>query len=153
MRKTQTALERFESKVYYALDGCWYWTGYLNTRGYGVVRVGRKTALAHRFSYSIHKGEIPNGLFACHRCDNPSCINPDHIFLGTNQDNMNDMKLKGRSQDNLGHKNPKAKLNEEQVIKIRSISHMLSPKSLAEMFDVSRACIYDVLKRKRWNHI
>lgn len=149
----KTERERFENKIFHSPDGCWYWTGYVNPRGYGVIKIGRKAMLAHRFGYLLHKGEIPNGLFACHRCDNPTCVNPDHIFLGTNQDNINDMKMKGRSQDNLGHKNPRAKLNEEQVLIIRSISHLHSPKSLALMFDVSRACIYDVLNRKRWNHI
>jgi hypothetical protein len=75
---------------------CWPWTGYTNTRGYGVIRINRRTVLAHRIAYQVERGPIPDGLFVCHHCDNPPCCNPAHLFLGTQTENMRDMISKGR---------------------------------------------------------
>ena len=77
-------------------QGCWNWTAYKNNEGYGRLRAGGEKVLAHRLSYSIFKGEIAEGLFVCHTCDNPACINPEHLFLGTHQDNVSDCVAKGR---------------------------------------------------------
>lgn len=76
--------------------GCWEWTGYRNTLGYGRVRIEGKKELAHRVSYALFVGPITDSLLVCHHCDNPSCINPSHLFLGTNSDNFRDMSAKGR---------------------------------------------------------
>jgi hypothetical protein len=92
-------LDRFWSKVQ-KTETCWLWTASKRHKGYGAFcyeRNGIKVqGRAHRFSWELHFGEIPEGLFVLHRCDNPACVRPDHLFLGTNQDNVDDMMAKGR---------------------------------------------------------
>jgi len=94
----QSLIKRFWEKVE-KTDNCWLWKAFKNKRGYGKIGVGSGvSANATRVSWVMHHGEIPEGMFICHKCDNPSCINPDHLFLGTRQDNVNDMMLKKRSR-------------------------------------------------------
>lgn len=95
-KKGKTILERFESQIYYSIDGCWYWTGSPNGSGYGSLEINYKSERAHRLSFKLFKGHIPEGLHVCHTCDNRICVNPDHLWLGTRQDNMDDMRRKGR---------------------------------------------------------
>jgi len=99
MRSTQ---DRFEEKVSIEPNsGCWLWTGAANAAGYGRLYVWPegKHQKAHRISYELHVGAIPDGMFVCHRCDNPSCVNPQHLFIGTRQDNVDDMNRKGRHRN------------------------------------------------------
>lgn len=77
-------------------SGCWQWKGSSNKDGYGTTRYMGKSIMAHRLSFLLHGGEIPDGMCVLHSCDNPPCVNPDHLFLGTHQDNMDDMARKGR---------------------------------------------------------
>lgn len=100
-------------------DGCWIWSGSVQKAGYGVVAFNRKCILAHRLSWMAHNGDIPKGLFVCHKCDNPPCINPDHLFLGTALDNANDRDSKHRGYDRRGTKNGRSKLSEISVQEIR----------------------------------
>lgn len=114
-------------------DGCWEWKGAKDYRGYGRIYVEpRKCIKAHRFSWILYNGEIPNGMVICHKCDNPQCCNPKHLFCGTQKDNMTDCFKKGRIDNYVhgsGEKNNSAKFTNEQVKKIRD--EYSSGKSLA----------------------
>lgn len=95
---TESLIKRFWKKVQ-KTDTCWIWTAYKNRQGYGRIGTSAAKAMnAHRVSWVIHKGSIPDAYFVCHSCDNTSCVNPDHLFLGTRQDNINDMMIKKRSR-------------------------------------------------------
>lgn len=90
-------IERFWSKVR-KTDGCWEWQACLNEKGYGIFGTGgKKIDRAHRISYRLLVGPVPNGMFICHHCDNPACVRPDHLFVGTNRDNVDDMLSKSRN--------------------------------------------------------
>jgi hypothetical protein len=93
--KNASIEERFFQKVN-KTDSCWLWTGAVNSRGYGSIGVAGKTTSAHRLSYLWFKGEIPEGMFVCHTCDIRACVNPEHLWVGTNSDNMKDMIAKDR---------------------------------------------------------
>ena len=97
--------EKLLSRVIKDFNDCWKYTAYLNSRGYGRLRYKGKKVLAHRLSYLLFKGEIKDKLRVCHTCDNPTCINPDHLFLGTDKDNNDDAIKKGRINPSLRAKN------------------------------------------------
>lgn len=100
------------------LGPCWVWTGHCNR--YGSFGLGRKIVRAHRFSWELAHGPIPDGLCVLHKCDNPPCTNPGHLFLGTQLDNARDRDRKGRLNSRVGERNPKAKLTETEVLAIRA---------------------------------
>ena len=132
---------------------CWLWTGNLSTH-FGQARMfyKNKTLLAYRVSYEIHHGEIPKGLIIRHLCDNPSCVNPEHLTLGTQKDNVHDMIERGRAKyppKKSGEHHARAKLNQEQVNEIRQSQE--SGIVLAKKFNVSPACISVIRNNKKWN--
>lgn len=141
------ATERFHQKyVRFPFSGCWIWTGGTrpNARGdlYGRhwTDSGESTG-AHRFSWLIHKGPIPDGLFVCHHCDTPLCVNPDHLFIGTTKDNSIDMVSKGRQNKARGEeKIGRARLTNQQASEIR-LSTGLSNSQLARKYGVSATTI------------
>ena len=131
-------------------NGCWEWKGGKNQRGYGQVREGGKFYRAHRVSYAYHFGEIAQGLLVCHKCDNPPCINPEHLFLGTNADNMSDCARKGRAAGlkNKGSKNGRAVLSDKDVVEILSSTE--SQRVLASKYGVSKSAIAMLKTGKTW---
>lgn len=151
--------DRFWPKVEKS-DGCWIWTGCRCNRGYGQIGTGGKTAhtTAHRVSYELNKGPIPDGMHVLHSCDNPPCVRPDHLFLGTHTDNMRDMWAKQRGRcdgaGKVGSKNPRSVLTEEVVAEIRRMATSgAKHKAIAEIFGVTRQAISYVVRRETWKHV
>ena len=148
--------DRFWAKVDIRSDNeCWVWTA-SQRRGYGVLNIHGIPRLAHRVSYALNVGSIPDELLVCHRCDNPSCVNPDHLFLGTVQDNADDCKMKGReSHAGLqGEAHGMAKLSAIEVLEIRRLSSSgWQRKQVASHFNVSRSTVNQIVRRKTWRSI
>ncbi len=131
------------------LNGCWLWTGAL-ILGYGVSNDGRKNVRVHRWMWAQHYGPIPKGMLVCHHCDVRRCCNPRHLFLGTQQDNLDDMALKGRSTH--GEKSPFARLTAKDVRAIRATIG-LSQRQLAMKFNISRGVIQRIQQGRAWRRI
>lgn len=138
---------------------CWLWNGPKNKGGYGYVGAFKKRKiLAHRVSWFIHNGAIPDELFVLHDCpdgDLPCCVNPKHLWLGTSQDNKRDSVLKGRAFIFLSEASPTAKLTRESVKQIRNIyaSGTSSQMEIAELFGVNQSQVSRVISRETWKHI
>lgn len=148
--------ERFWAKVdKRGPDECWEWQGARVRQGYGRMgTVGREIDGAHRVSYELHIGPIPAGMSVCHRCDNPPCVNPAHLFAGTQDENWADMRAKGRNSAppiRLGHDNNTSKLTTAQVQEIRQrASDGVGPTPLAREFGVATSTIKRIVARRSW---
>jgi hypothetical protein len=145
--------ERIEAKVLRIPEaGCWVWMGSTQVRGYGEIISNNRKHLAHRASYEAFVGKIPKGMYVCHACDNVACVNPNHLFLGTQKQNLQDMANKGRST--RGVKNPMAKLTEEQVKEIKQgFAEGKTDVELSMQFNISRSTIYGIRNRRLWSYI
>jgi len=144
-------IKRFESK--YIPDpnsGCWLWLAAVSTKGYGKFHYKDKWVSAHRFSYELHKKKIDNGNMVMHSCDIPSCVNPNHLSEGTNQDNMDDAKMKGRFKK--GSEKPQSKLSEENIPYIRNQKGKRTCTDLANEFGVDHSRIVNIWNNKEWRH-
>jgi hypothetical protein len=128
------------------------WTGAISTGGYGsILTTARRTHAAHRVAWELAHGPIPDGLFVCHHCDKPSCVNPAHLFLGTPKDNTADMFAKGRANRPRGEAHPQTRLTWEQVGDIRyRLAAGASVRSLARTFAVSERTIVRIGARETW---
>lgn len=152
-----TFADRFWSKVG-KTNSCWIWKAYTTKTGYGQIGNGNKIIRSHRASWMIHFGPIPAGKEVCHNCpggDNPACVNPDHLWLGTRAENATDAGKKGRLsvRHHYKHKHPKQKLTVSQVIEIRKQWPGTTMKSLAERFGVCQESISFIVHRRNWSHI
>lgn len=159
-------INRFWQKVN-KTDNCWLWTASKRHKGYGAfvwaddegrIIQGR----AHRFAWIILVGAIPRGMMVLHKCDNPACVNPAHLFLGTNQDNVNDMMRKGRHVNGgtyrpgnyeRGERHRNAKLTTVQVLAIRQDAEMLPYTQLAAKYNLTVGHIHRIVTRKAWKHL
>lgn len=147
-------IKLFWSRVAQGL-GCWLWTLRPRRHGYGAMRVNLKDVTCQRIAWVLTYGPIPPGICVCHSCDTPLCCRPDHLFLGTNLDNMRDRKEKGRNTLMQGVNNAGHKLTESQVYAIRYLhaSRKFKNNKLAEMFGVNRRTIYRIQKRIHWKNL
>lgn len=152
-------------------DGCWIWRGVVTSAGYGVIYVRPKNLRAHRVSWHIHFGPIPQGMFICHTCDNPRCVRPDHLFVGSPRANHDDMKRKGRAPTDAkngsatrpdrvarGERHGVSRLTDAQVIEIRTRyrrgdRHGNGAGLLAREYGVSKAAVRRIVLRLYWRHL
>jgi hypothetical protein len=161
-------VKRFWQKVQ-KTETCWLWTASLRNKGYGAfgytVNGKAINGRAHRFSYELHIGSIPDGLFVLHTCDTPACVNPAHLFLGTNLDNVRDMMEKGRHLSGGTHcgssgkwihgtSHHRAKLNAEKVREIRQLHEDgMTNLAIGKLFNVSVGTVSNVINHISWKHI
>lgn len=132
-------------------DGCWEWHAAKSDKGYGRFRVGGRPCIASRISYANYVGHISDGLCVLHHCDNPACVNPAHLFLGTMMDNMRDRDQKGRRTAPKGIKNGMCKIPEGHIEGIRADARSL--REIALDYGVHLGTIWKIKHRKRWAHI
>lgn len=134
-------------------NDCWQFQGYIEGTGYGRLKVAGKRRMAHRVSFEIHHGNITPGMMICHRCDNPSCVNPNHLFQGSSRDNKLDCTSKRRHA--FGSKSPNAVLTEEQVREIRGDhkAGKISYREAARKYGVSFGLIGHILRGRAWNYL
>ena len=143
-------------------DECWEWEGSVNGNGYAQITHLREGHRAHRVSWELHHGAIPragtsyHGICVLHRCDNRRCVNPAHLFLGSQADNMADAARKGRVRNNgaKGAEHPRARLTDEDVRQIRRLlSDGVSKAAIARLFGVDRSTVSLIARRKTWRHL
>jgi hypothetical protein len=145
---TRRRLERNSKRV----GECIEYTGTLETAGYGVIQISRKRTKAHRVSFELHNGPIPEGMMVRHKCDNPPCINPAHLTLGGQQENMSDMVERGRSLP--GERQPNAKLTDAQALEIIArLQDGEGQRALSREFGVSHTTVNEIALNKRWTHL
>lgn len=150
---TPSVLQRFWSKVVIIDDAlsCWLWTAFLKPDGYGHLRIGAAMEHAHRVSWVIAYGAIPDGLCVLHRCDVGHCVRPSHLFLGTRTINNVDRDAKGRNNIPAGSHNPNALLKETDILTIRQST--ATRDELAALFNVSPSTIKSIKGHRSWTHV
>jgi len=144
--------KRFEAKFIKGSDDeCWIWEGAVCDGRYGKIKNGQAAESVHRVAWKLYKGEIPEGLLVCHSCDTPLCVNPDHLWLGTDADNMRDKTEKGRGNSPKGAAHGSAILTEIDVRAIRASAQ--SNRKLAFLFDTGKSNVSAIKRREIWKHL
>ena len=154
--KNVTAIERFERKYYPDPNsGCWLWFGSISKHGYGEFYLGEKRyERAHRASWIFKNGEIPADLHVLHKCDVRSCVNPNHLWLGTNSDNVADMVSKKRNKWMVGSNHKRSKINEDDVLLIRAKKSVgVKTKELMDEFGLGKSMIAYICSGQYWKHV
>ncbi len=159
-RVDRSLSEAFSRRYERAPDGCWHWLGAKSALGYGILPSGRRLGTtertAHRISWLLLRGVIPSGMKVLHRCDVRRCVNPEHLFIGTQADNVRDMMEKGRGRHvpMFGEENPMSVLTEASVIAIRAEYRRgkISQKALSSRYKVSVMTINRAVRRQTWSH-
>lgn len=142
-RKNST--NEFWSNFHKTDQGCWNWNGCKNNEGYGWFRFNGFQWKAHRLAWELTNGKIPDGMLVCHHCDNPSCINPNHLFLGSDADNSRDAAIKDRRS---------IKLSSHQVIEIRQLTgNGLRQTHVARLFNVTQSTVNRIVNNVRRKHV
>jgi len=152
--KTTNPIKRFWSKVdKRGDDECWNWLGYKDKDGYGTFNpTSKKLIKAHRFAYTLTYGEIKSGQCICHKCDNPPCCNPEHLFIGTFTDNDADRDKKGRQA--YGERSGRTNFTTNDIIHIRKLrNNGMSEADIAQLFGASQTGISSIVLRRTWKHI
>lgn len=144
LHRFHTIGERFWSRVEIT-DSCWLWNGHGDGRGYGFIRFNAKQWRTHQFSWMLHFGPIPSGMYVCHTCDNPRCVHPAHLFLGSHADNMRDKANKGRAA-------MKVTADDVKAIK-QKLNLGISQKAIAADFRVDQSLISRISTGKIWRHV
>lgn len=138
-------------------DSCWIWKGYRDSKGYGeIAGADGKRTRAHRVSWLFYRGQIPDGICVCHRCDNPPCVNPNHLFLGTQADNLRDMRTKKRWTPRVivGGANPRCRFTADQVLALRkSFDAGGTLTEVAKKYALPISTVWNIVHRKTWSHI
>lgn len=133
------------------MENCIIFGGHKNQSGYGRQFIKGKRVVVSRFIWEQFNGPIPSGYLVCHTCDNPSCVNIKHLFLGTHKDNSDDMFNKGRDNFARGEKQGLSKVTEDEVLKIKALD--LPQRTIAKMFNVSQKAIWQIKNNKTWKHV
>lgn len=136
-------------------DECWPWIGSRFIQGYGRICVGDKRIGAHRFAWEYHFGPIQKGMYVCHRCDNPPCVNPSHLFLGTHDENMRDRDRKGRNVNLRGEQHARSIYTDEIIRSMRREydSGRMSQRALARKYNTYQGAICHIVNRRIWKHV
>ena len=145
---------RFNQRIQKMPSGCIEFIGKRSNAGYGQLKVVNSVVHAHRVAYVLVNGPIPDGLFVCHHCDNPSCVNIDHLYVGTQQDNINDRTRRLRTADTRGSLHYNAHLTEDKVREIRAeVAKGWSVTSIAKLYGISQSTASEIVSGESWSHV